>query len=506
MTTVYFVRHAESDHTKGNETTRPLTEKGEKDCRLVTEFLKDKNIDVLVSSPFKRAVDTLSDFSEASGLSIETMEDFRERENEWFPDESDFWCFAQKQWADFTYTLSGGECLQEVQDRNVAALKGLLLRYPGKNIVIGTHGTALSTIIHYYNSAYGFSEFEKMVHHMPWIVKMTFEGTACAELQTIDVFSSLVNDAVGEWKTLIAPLNQCKAYYFSVIFARYQNKWLYCRHKKRNTYETAGGHIEKGETPIEAARRELFEETGAISYDIVPAFDYSTQSSVAFSHGQVFFANIHELGALPESEMAEVKLFDSIPDTTTYPGIMPVLYKRLQGWLNVQSSKDELWDVYDENRTRKGYTHRRGDPLPANDFHLVVFAWIINRKGEALITKRSPNKGYPNMWECTGGSAVAGDDSLTAVVREVKEETGLSVLPEEGTCIFSLQRDDCFADVWLFRQDFPIEEVVLQEGETCDAKWVSLPELREIISKGEFVTGFAGLNEKLCEMMQELMP
>lgn|GEM_PF-282198 len=164
-----------------------------------------------------------------------------------------------------------------------------------------------------------------------------------------------------------------------------------------------------------------------------------------------------------------------------------VLYDHLQAWLNLQSAKDELWDVYDENRKLTGRTHRRADPMPEGDYHLVVHVWILNSKGEFLITKRAPNKGYPNMWETTGGSAVTGDTSLTAAVREVKEETGLDVLPENGKVVLTIQRDDCFCDIWLFKQDFDIKFVVLQDGETIDAKWAAKDEIRQIVINGDFI-------------------
>jgi len=118
-----------------------------------------------------------------------------------------------------------------------------------------------------------------------------------------------------------------------VIFARYQDKWLYCRAKERDTFETAGGRIERGETPLEAAKRELYEETGAVKFDIIPAFDYSVHTPENFSNGQVFLAHIHELGEIPEDtndKMVEVKLFDTIPDKMRFPQILPVLFEKIK--------------------------------------------------------------------------------------------------------------------------------------------------------------------------------
>ena len=189
MTTVYFIRHAQSDNSVRDGRVRPLTERGLVDRKLVTKYLHDKNIDVVVSSPFKRAVDTVADFAEAHGFSIETIEDFRERksDSDWVR-ETDFYPFMERQWADFSYSLSDGECLAVVQERNIAALNEVLYKHQDKNIVIGTHGTALSTIINYYDHSYSFADFLAMVDIMPWIVKMEFIGNGFISMEMIDLF------------------------------------------------------------------------------------------------------------------------------------------------------------------------------------------------------------------------------------------------------------------------------------------------------------------------------
>ena len=191
MTTVYFIRHAEADNSVRDGRLRPLTEKGMNDRMLVTEFLQDKNIDAVLSSPFKRAVDTIADFADSSGIEIEIIEDFRERksDSDWVRD-TDFWPFIERQWADFTYSLSDGECLAVVQDRNIAALNEALNIYKGKNIVIGTHGTALSTIINYYDRSYGFQDFMAMVNILPWVVKMEFDENGLVKMEKVDLMQS----------------------------------------------------------------------------------------------------------------------------------------------------------------------------------------------------------------------------------------------------------------------------------------------------------------------------
>ena len=132
-----------------------------------------------------------------------------------------------------------------------------------------------------------------------------------------------------DWDVRIYPYNDLCGYRFVVIFARYQDKWLYCRAKERDTFETAGGRIEPGESPLESAKRELYEETGTIKYDIKPVFDYSVHTPTDFSNGQVYLAQVHELGEMPDFEMAEVKLFDTMPDKMRFPQILPVLFEKV---------------------------------------------------------------------------------------------------------------------------------------------------------------------------------
>ena len=128
----------------------------------------------------------------------------------------------------------------------------------------------------------------------------------------------------------VYPLDTLKIYKYVVVLSRYQGKYLLSRHKKRTTWETQGGHIEPGETPLQAAKRELFEESGALRYQMEPLFDYRAGDDDGEANGVVFLAEIEELEPLPESEMAEVKPWEQLPENLTYPAITPVLWKAWQ--------------------------------------------------------------------------------------------------------------------------------------------------------------------------------
>lgn len=188
MTNIYFVRHAQPNYENHNDLTRELTEKGLRDRKLVTAFLREKNIHAVFSSPFQRSVDTVKEFADEQSLPITLVEDFRERrvDSGWI---EDFNAFARRQWADFSYKLSDGECLGEVQARNIAALREILSSCEGKNVAIGSHGTALSTIINYYDRTFGYDDFDAIRGLMPWIVHFTFDGETCVNIEKIDLFT-----------------------------------------------------------------------------------------------------------------------------------------------------------------------------------------------------------------------------------------------------------------------------------------------------------------------------
>lgn len=129
-----------------------------------------------------------------------------------------------------------------------------------------------------------------------------------------------------ELQCRIFPLGYLVGYKYTVICTIYQGKWILSRHRRRNTWETQGGHIEKGETPLECAKRELFEESGIRDADIYPVCDYWGFDRQGCSNGRVFLAVVHSLGELPESEMQETRMFDTLPAELTYPKTSPKLY------------------------------------------------------------------------------------------------------------------------------------------------------------------------------------
>ena len=130
---------------------------------------------------------------------------------------------------------------------------------------------------------------------------------------------------------------------FAVVAARSDGKWVLCKHKGRTTYECPGGHREEGETIEETARRELYEETGALQYDLMPICTYSIRGFdgvVEYEnaiYGMLFYAEIHAFGALPDMEIESVlqmeiqsvSSFEKLPVEWTYPEIQPRLLEKV---------------------------------------------------------------------------------------------------------------------------------------------------------------------------------
>lgn len=117
---------------------------------------------------------------------------------------------------------------------------------------------------------------------------------------------------------------------FVVVCARRDGKWVLSRHKSRNTWEPQGGHIEEGETPIQAAARELFEESGIRDAVLYPVCDYVGYDDFGSANGVVFLAEVRSLGHLPKSEMKEIRLFEELPCELTYPKVTPILFAEAQ--------------------------------------------------------------------------------------------------------------------------------------------------------------------------------
>lgn len=149
----------------------------------------------------------------------------------------------------------------------------------------------------------------------------------------------------------------------------------------------------------------------------------------------------------------------------------------------------ELWDVYDENRKLTGKVVERGrELLKRGEYHIAIEALLINDEGKILISQRAAHrKRYPLMWECNGGSAVSGESSLHAILREMREELGIEFKEEEAVFLKEYKGDVYFKDFWIFKTNVSLEELTFPDGESIAAKWVTIDEMIEMQENGEWV-------------------
>ena len=147
----------------------------------------------------------------------------------------------------------------------------------------------------------------------------------------------------------------------------------------------------------------------------------------------------------------------------------------------------ELWDIYDEAGNRTGKTKPKGSPMEPGEYHLSMEAWIMNREGKLLLQLRAPGCDIlPSTWSLTTGRMIAGEDTRTGCIRELKEELGLTVAEKDVTFLRRLTRRSrgLLWDAYLVRADVPLEEIVLQEEEVSEAAWITIEEYQKKVLEG----------------------
>lgn len=140
-----------------------------------------------------------------------------------------------------------------------------------------------------------------------------------------------------ELQCTVHPLGTLAPLRFVVVCSFYKGQYLLSYHSGHQSWETQGGHIEQGETPEEAARRELYEESGVKVAELLPVCDYYAYDSEGASNGRVYAALVRSLGQLPPSEMDGFQVFPALPDNLTYPFVTPVLFEEARKKIGVDA-------------------------------------------------------------------------------------------------------------------------------------------------------------------------
>ncbi|AGX02560.1 phosphoglycerate mutase [Bacillus sp. NRRL B-14911] len=180
-TNLYFVRHAHSTYTP-DELARPLSSRGFADAERINGILEKENIDIVISSPYRRSVQTVEGVAKVIGQEVIIEDGFKERNLSAKPVE-DFNLAITKVWEEPSFSWEGGESNIDAQKRGIEATLKVLETYEGKNIAVGTHGNIMVLIMNYFDEKYGFSFWKDL--NMPDVYKLTFDKRDLKEVNRI---------------------------------------------------------------------------------------------------------------------------------------------------------------------------------------------------------------------------------------------------------------------------------------------------------------------------------
>lgn len=166
----------------------------------------------------------------------------------------------------------------------------------------------------------------------------------------------------------------------------------------------------------------------------------------------------------------------------------------------------EKWDLFDEKRQPLNRTHIRGEKMVIGEYHIVVDIWTVNNDKQILLTLRHPDKKiYPDFWENTGGSVLAGETSRTGAVRELFEETGIIIKEDELVLLGTKKERSAFVDTYILRKNISVSDLTMQEGETTAAKWVTIKQLDKMIDNNDIAKPVAERLEPLRKPFENFL-
>lgn len=161
----------------------------------------------------------------------------------------------------------------------------------------------------------------------------------------------------------------------------------------------------------------------------------------------------------------------------------------------------EYLDIYDENRQKTGKIRCRGEHREPGEFGLVVCVWVYDGRGHLLLTRRAPEKSFAGTWENSGGAAQAGEDSLTAIHRELWEETGIEATVDEFEYLYTTRDGSNFYDHYCLCRDITLDQIRLLPGETDDVMWASFATVHLLIEQGKICRI---IGEQFLQLEEEL--
>lgn len=303
---------------------------------------------------------------------------------------------------------------------------------------------------------------------------------------------------------------------FAVIISQSNGKWVFCKHKERDTYEAPGGHREVGEDILETAKRELQEETGAIQFDIKPICVYSVTGKNSVNEtgeetfGLLCFAEITEFSGKLESEIEKVELMDELPESWTYPMIQPKLIEKYlqierQYYSQIQLAAKQTIE-YIKNIIKPGMNlleirklcEGKLLELGADSFWYWDVGAFVFAGDETTVSVSG--KQYVTSDRVIGNNDIITIDlspqvgNIWGAIREAKEEVGVDLIPKSGQVLFTKTRKiidgkifNDIMDVWLFEYDGEVDLGNATTDEVAQVAWMNREQIKELLDANMFV-------------------
>lgn len=257
--------------------------------------------------------------------------------------------------------------------------------------------------------------------------------------------------------------------------------------------ETLDFFNELGITPISNVKaKRISYELGKIDFDIdkfpeIPAF-LEIDTEYIEEEGHTIEEILKNLG-LESNKIVEMGTEDihKIYGIDYFEAYKSKMYRHK---LNSEV-KVEIWDILDEDGNITGDTINKdeGIMMPKGMYHQGADVWILNSKKEILIQKRAPKKRLePNLWAMTGGSVIKGESSLDTIKRETKEELGIDLDVEKAIKIQHYKTGNVWLDVYIVEQEVNLNDIIMQEEEVSDVKFVGFDEVEKLYKDNKFMT------------------
>ena len=200
-----------------------------------------------------------------------------------------------------------------------------------------------------------------------------------------------------------------------------------------------------------------------------------------------------------EVDIAEfVELSNLVPECVLIGGHSGANFRESTGMFR-KASANTYWDISGTNpdcsMVPEVVKEAGADRVLFGSDGPGMHSWVINSKGEYLITQRAANRvSYPLMFECVGGSVLQGETSIQGAIREIVEEVGLVFKETDGKLFKTEVRDfvngkkfSDIMDAWLFKYDGEVDLSKATTDEVCFCKWVTIDEIKEIFDSGKLV-------------------